>query len=216
MGIWARSPQPNLLPEEEEVFHMLRDRTARVLDDMQLQEDVFVALEGVMRETAAVLDEPEARLDYGIPIPRSRQEHDITNQPDFVDLVRDALKDYWGGPRLTAKPLLQLNVVKSKLDENEGNPARAVRAVLTNAMEKLKPEGQRSMTMTEWVLYNIVELRFVQGKKVLDVARRLAMSEADLYRKQKYAINQVAQNIAEMERETETPHDGDTGSAAMV
>jgi len=34
-----------------------------------------------------------------------------------------------------------------------------------------------------------------------EVALRLAVSEADLYRKQRAAIEQVAQAIAEMERE---------------
>src|SRR5206468_503605 len=119
-------------------------------------------------------------------------------------------------PRLTDKRLLQLKVVTHALGENEGNPARAVRAVLTRAIDRLKPEGQRSMTMTEWVLYNILEMRFVQGRKVLDVARRLSMSEADLYRKQKYAISEVARIIAEMEQQDGNPHDGDTGTPAMA
>ncbi len=51
------------------------------------------------------------------------------------------------------------------------------------------------------MLYNILEMKFLQGRKVRDVAMRLAMSEADLYRKQRVAIEMVAQAIAEMERE---------------
>jgi hypothetical protein len=57
------------------------------------------------------------------------------------------------------------------------------------------------MTTPEWVLYNILELKFLQGRKVREVARRLAMSEADLYRKQRVAIEAVARTLAEMERE---------------
>jgi hypothetical protein len=37
--------------------------------------------------------------------------------------------------------------------------------------------------------------------KVRDVARRLVMSESDLYRKQRAAFEEVARIIAEMERE---------------
>ena len=44
-------------------------------------------------------------------------------------------------------------------------------------------------------------MKFLEGRKVRDVAMRLAMSEADLYRKQKVAIDSVAQTIVEMERE---------------
>ena len=42
-------------------------------------------------------------------------------------------------------------------------------------------------------------MKFLQGKKVRDVARKLSVSEADLYRKQKVALESVAQKIAEME-----------------
>jgi hypothetical protein len=45
-------------------------------------------------------------------------------------------------------------------------------------------------------------MRFIQGRKVRDVAMRLAMSESDLYRKQRVAIETVASIIAEMERTT--------------
>jgi hypothetical protein len=64
------------------------------------------------------------------------------------------------------------------------------------------------MTTAEWILYNILELKFVQGKRVRDVARRLAMSESDLYRKQRVAIENVARSIASMEEEArQTPID---------
>ena len=72
--------------------------------------------------------------------------------------------------------------------------------MLARAIENLKPEGQRSLTTTEWILYNILEMRFLQGRKVRDVALRLAMSESDLYRKQRVAIEEVARQIADMER----------------
>ncbi len=48
-------------------------------------------------------------------------------------------------------------------------------------------------------MYNILEMRFLQGRKVRDVAYRLAMSESDLYRKQRLAIEEVARQIADME-----------------
>ena len=59
-------------------------------------------------------------------------------------------------------------------------------------------EGERRFT-AEWILYNILEMKILEGRKVRDVAMRLAMSEADLYRKQRVAFEQVAQAIADME-----------------
>jgi hypothetical protein len=78
-----------------------------------------------------------------------------------------------------------------------------MRAILEQAIDQQKPEGERSMTTAEWILYNILELKFVQGQRVRDVARRLAMSESDLYRKQRVAIENVAGTIAQMEREAQ-------------
>jgi hypothetical protein len=82
-----------------------------------------------------------------------------------------------------------------------------LRAILAEAIEQQKPDGQRSLTTTEWILYNILDLKFVQGRRVRDVARRLAMSESDLYRKQRVAIENVARSIAAMERATLEDHE---------
>jgi hypothetical protein len=43
-------------------------------------------------------------------------------------------------------------------------------------------------------------MKFIQGRKVREVAGRLAMSEADLYRKQRVAVEVVAHAILEMEK----------------
>jgi hypothetical protein len=53
----------------------------------------------------------------------------------------------------------------------------------------------------EWILYNILEMKFMEGRKVREIAMRLAMSEADLYRKQRVAIEAVANAILAMEQE---------------
>jgi hypothetical protein len=58
------------------------------------------------------------------------------------------------------------------------------------------------------MLYNILEMKFLQGRKVRDVALRLAMSEADLYRKQRVAIEAVAEAISDMERGAEARANG--------
>jgi ApbE superfamily uncharacterized protein (UPF0280 family) len=54
-------------------------------------------------------------------------------------------------------------------------------------------------------LYNILELRVIQGKKIREIAYQLAMSESDLYRKQRVAIQEVAKTLASMEERGEDP-----------
>jgi hypothetical protein len=93
---------------------------------------------------------------------------------------------------------MRLSIVKDALTEHQGNPANALRSILRGAIEQTRPEGERRFT-GEWMLYNILEMKFMEGHKVREIALRLAMSEADLYRKQKVAIESVARTILEME-----------------
>ena len=80
-------------------------------------------------------------------------------------------------------------------------PEEEMLGALEQAIEQQRPGGTRQMTTPEWILYNILELKFLQGRRVREIARRLAMSESDLYRKQRVAIEAVARTLAEMERE---------------
>ncbi|HPO59439.1 MAG TPA: hypothetical protein PLV53_11390, partial [Anaerolineaceae bacterium] len=105
-------------------------------------------------------------------------------------------------PKLTESPLMKLKVVTQAMVKHDGNPANALRAILREAIESVRPEGERRFT-AEWVLYNILEMKFLEGKKVREIARRLAMSEADLYRKQRVAIEAVAKAILDMESQVQ-------------
>jgi len=93
-------------------------------------------------------------------------------------------------------------VVQDAMQEHD-TATKALRATLQQAIELQRPGGERRLTTAEWILYNILELKFVQGQKVRDVARRLAMSESDLYRKQRVAIENVARALSQMERDAQ-------------
>jgi len=201
LAVQARSENPNLSSDEQHVFEMLVDRAAQILDDRLLQMDVFASLEGLLPEMEAIQQLRDLARYGDFPVFAALQSRNENGpDPEFANAVFDALRDYWGGPRLTQSPLLNLNVVQAAMPENDGNPTKALRAVLHDAVNRLRPVGERSMTRAEWTLYNIVDLRFVQGYKVRDVATRLVMSEADLYRKQRVAVEQVARVLADMER----------------
>lgn len=205
LGMRARAPHPDLTTDELQLLSRLRLQAAAALEDRILQQEVFAAVEGILPEIIALQERRSAAAFGGLPaltavVPPSQER--LLQDPDFSNMVRDALNHYWGGPKLTESPLLQLAVVQRELEEHDNNPVSALRAILTEAIEQQKPDGQRSLTTTEWILYNILDLKFVQGRRVRDVARRLAMSESDLYRKQRVAIENVARTIATMERAT--------------
>jgi hypothetical protein len=178
---------------------VLVDRAAVALADRVLQREVFGAVDRLVPQVEAIQRMRAAAL-YGKISALTLPVNGIHTEEELAELVREALGHYWGGPRLTRSPLLGLRVVRRAVGEHDGNPVNALRAILQQAIERVKPEGDRRFT-AEWMLYNILEMKFLQGRKVRDVAMRLAMSEADLYRKQRVAIEEVARAIAEMERE---------------
>jgi len=198
LGLEARSPTYDLTPAEENTVTFLIQQAELALEDRRLQQEVFMALKSIIPEIERIQRLRSAVRYTGSPSLVSLTESPIL-ETEFLQMVRDALSHYWGGPKLTGSPLLGLRVVQEALAENDGNAVRALRSVLSQAIEKQRPDGERRMTATEWLIYNILDLKFVQGLRVRDIAQRLAMSEADLYRKQKLAIEEVARTLSEME-----------------
>ncbi|MBI3762465.1 MAG: hypothetical protein HY260_11470 [Chloroflexi bacterium] len=198
LGLRARAPHPDLNDEEREVLARLAERAAAALADRVLQQRVFTALDALMPQIDTIQRLRAAARYSGATALMS--PNGLPPDTDLAQVVKDALNHYWGGPKLTASPLLRLRVVENALRDHDGNAANAVRAVLLRAIESIRPEGQRKFT-GDWLLYNILEMKFLQGRRVRDVAMRLAVSEADLYRKQRVALEEVARAIAGMERD---------------
>ncbi len=200
LAIEARAARPNLTDGEREIAAALIAQAELALEDRRLQQDVFDALKRIIPEMERV-QRLRGTIRYtGSPGLETLSFDSPINAPDFTQMVRDALTHYWGGPQLSGSPLMRLQVVQDAIDQHNGNASRALRAVLGEAIDNLRPDGERRMTTAEWLLYNILELKFIQGMRVRDIAYRLAMSESDLYRKQRVAIEQVAHALAEMEQ----------------
>ncbi|MEW6401496.1 MAG: hypothetical protein AB1649_06825 [Chloroflexota bacterium] len=199
LGVARRNNQTRLERDQREALWLLADRAALALEDRLLQQRLFRSLadiqpqvEMIQRLRAAGRYDARANL-LAEPLPE---------EADLANWVKDALTHYWGGPKLTNNPLMQLKVVQELVDENDGNAANALRSLLRRAVDQVKPQGDRRFT-TEWILYNILEMKFIEGRKVRDVAARLAMSEADLYRKQRVAVEAVAKAILDLETQTQ-------------
>ena len=198
LGLHARGPVPDFTQEEEEILSTLLERATIALTERKLQREVFAVVDRLVPEVETI-QRIRAEARYAGSDALTAPVEGIGSEEELTEFVREALGHYWGGPRLTSSPLLRLRVVRRAMDEHEGNPVNALRATLRHAIDQVRPEGERRFT-AEWMLYNILEMKFLQGRKVRDVAMKLAMSEADLYRKQRVAIEAVAETIANMER----------------
>jgi hypothetical protein len=200
IGIQAPDIKQPLSEEQEERLKDLLRQASAALADRRLQQVVFAAFTPLLPE----LREIQMRggmLRYDA---ESAVGFSLVQSPELPQWVHDALAHYWGGPRLTENPLLELEIVRQAAQEYEGNVVKGLRTVLTNAIERLRPDGERKLTAPEWLLYNILEMKFLRGQKVRQVAMRLAVSESDLYRKQRIAIENLADILVEMEREAQS------------
>jgi hypothetical protein len=198
MGIQARAGEIDLLPDEMQMLETFARRAAQTLDDLTLQGEIFAALEGLLPQIK-ITRSSAAELEYSPNLIAAPKPSQIDIEA-VREQVRAALKHLWGGPGLTDSRLVEMHVVQDALPDNDNNEVKALRAVLLTAIDKQKPDGERKLLSPEWTLYNILELRFVQRAKVSEVAQRLALSEPDLYRKQRYAVNAVANTLIGMER----------------
>ncbi|MFH1907765.1 MAG: histidine kinase N-terminal 7TM domain-containing protein [Chloroflexota bacterium] len=200
----ARQPNQELADEQRQSLLLFIQRAAQALQDRRLQRSVFRSLED-LKPQVDLIQRWRAAGRYDSKA--SLLAETLPPESDFANWVKDALTHYWGGPKLTQSPLLQLQIVRQAFIDHNDNPSNALRAILRQAIDNIRPTGERRFTV-EWILYNILEMKFIEGRKVREIAARLAMSEADLYRKQRVAVEEVAHLILEMERQMQVRVNG--------
>jgi hypothetical protein len=193
-----RNPEGTLDEDEIEAIIILSRRAEMALLDIHMQQQVFTSVEELTPQVE-LFQRLRAAARYDGTEVLTASEISLDDR-DMSKWVKDALSHYWGGPKLSKSPLMNLEVVQQAIDQHEGKPTNALRSILLEGIQRVRPGGERRFT-GEWILYNILDLKFLEGRKVRDIAMRLAMSEADLYRKQRVAIEAVAGTIIDMEQQ---------------
>jgi hypothetical protein len=192
-----RRPDGKLEHDELEAVAILSRRAEMALLDIRKQQQVFAFVEELTPQVELIQRLRAAARYDGTEVLTSSEIS--LDDRDMSKWVKDALSHYWGGPKLSQSPLINLEVVQRAVEQHNGNPTNALRSILLEGINRVRPGGDRRFT-AEWILYNILDLKFLEGRKVRDIAMRLAMSEADLYRKQRVAIEAVAGAIIDMEQ----------------
>ena len=151
--------------ENREAIFQLAERATLAIKDHILQKQVIASLSALQTEVD-YLQDLRAAGDF------NKKRLSAIQQPEMPEemagWVKDALTHYWGGPKLTNNPLINFKIVETASESQDGDRTNALRSVLTEAIEKMKPSGERKFT-SEWLLYNILELKFLQGKKCVSV-----------------------------------------------
>ncbi len=214
----ARAATIDLDDMERAEVSALLERAAAAMADRYVQEGVFSTLQSILPDLERI-QEWRSAVRYAPPLLSQTitgDEASTDADSSWQQAVKDALSHYWGGPKLSESPLAGLQIVKQALQAQDGNLTRALRSVLQEAIERQRPPGERKLTASEWLLYNILDLRFIQGQRVRDIANRLAMSESDLYRKQRAAVAEVARTLAAMEAAATGGENGQTPPDAQA
>lgn len=207
-----RNPEGVLAEDQVEAIMILSRRAEMALFDIRMQQQVFTSVEELTPQVE-MIQRLRAAARYDGTGVLTASEISLDDR-DMSKWVKDALSHYWGGPKLSQSPLMKLAVVQRAMDEHEGNPTNALRAILLEGIQRVRPGGERRFT-GEWILYNILDLKFLEGRKVREIAMRLAMSEADLYRKQRVAIEAVAGAIIDMEQQVRKEENTETEKETM-
>ena len=166
---------------------------------MRLQSEMYNLLEGLLPQFQMTRSRA-GQVEYRGAFALASGINALPDRNELFEQVRAALRQYWGGSGITQSNMIKLRVVQSRIEHEGETPVNALRKLLENAIGALKPQGERKLLSPEWTLYNILQLRFLENRKVREVARRLSMSEADLYRKQRIAILAVTDVILEREQ----------------
>jgi GAF domain-containing protein len=190
-------PATGLTPDARRLIGTLAHQMELALENVKLQEQVYSTLRS-LTPPMQTLQQLSAHLDQVPPATLEQLDADVALLPNFNQLVKDALKHYWGGPGLAESPLLGLRTVRNAVKDTN-SPTKALQTVLRRAIEELRPDGQLESSAQEWVLYNILQMSFLRGLSRKEIAHKLAMSESDFYRKQRVAVEEVARQLALME-----------------
>jgi len=188
------------LDDPKSILYAYLDRLEKSLEDMRLQSEMYTLLEGLLPQFQMTRSRA-VQVEYRQSQAQFAAVEALPDQQELFEQVRAALRHYWGGAGITQSNLINLRIVQARMSADQDTAVNALRNTLQDCIATLKPEGERKLASPEWTLYNILQLRFLERKKVRDVARRLSMSEADLYRKQRVAILAVSDLLLQREKQ---------------
>ena len=189
----------DLNDEQAESFSYLEERILQALENHLAQGRVFSALKALSPDLEKL---QQLRAQSAFPAGNPPETDSIPTAPTSK-WVKEALTHFWGGPRLTENPLNQFSIVKQAVNPEDNSNANALRSILRIAIQQMKPDGETQYT-NEWLLYNILEMKYMRGLKVREIAHALSLSEADFYRKQRVAIQELTRIILAMEENHES------------
>ncbi len=112
----------------------------------------------------------------------------MTDQTEIIKDIHDALMHLYDLPYLMSHRLVQAVVAPGHAE----SPGRILRRLLLDAIQEIKPPAESPHDSVAASRYEFLHLRYVQGKPIEEIARQLGLSERQLYRRQRDALEAMA------------------------
>lgn len=123
----------------------------------------------------------------------------LASQHALTEQVRNALAHLYDYAYLQTHPLAARLDISHSLDNL--SRAQALRRVLLDAVEALRPRGQGSQDIVGLRAYTILTYRYVDGLAVEEIMAKLALSRRQVYREHAKGVEAIASLIAENHRD---------------
>lgn len=114
---------------------------------------------------------------------------DIDNEK-FVSLIRSALRVLYDPDQLRRSPLANLLDVSNRVDASF-----KLQKILIDAIESIQPNDNEPAQSRAWLLHDLLYFRYVRGYERQAVADQLGISDRQLSRDQRSALEALAQHI---------------------
>lgn len=111
---------------------------------------------------------------------------DINNE-QFINYLRSALHHLYDADQLRHNPLTILFGLNGRIDASS-----ALQKILLDAIEGLKPGDEEPEQSSRWQIYSLLFFRYVRGYSREAVASQLGISDRQLSREQRSAIESLA------------------------
>lgn len=109
----------------------------------------------------------------------------------FAGYVRNGLTNLYDPIHLQTNPLIEL----LRLHDGDGSPAAALRELLREAIESLRPVDGIPGGRPEWLGYRLMLLRYVRSYSPQATCDELAFSIATFYRRHRKGLDAVVGNL---------------------
>jgi len=193
-------------PEEVDMLDDLSLQIGAIIQERRLQEESIGEIEALVNDFRDRERQLQQRLQALLAQRGPSEVLEGMTGKEFVVLVEDGLRRLFDYSYLGEHKIAQLSLVERELQPSEApithlDRGKAVKEVLVQALDKLRPPGPQPDPPTlEWYPFLILHDAYLLGEPNREIMSKLYISEGTFNRTRRRAIRALAKALIEMER----------------